>query len=122
MSQIILTGKLFMSNMMNVDEIFSVFTIICALACAVIVTRWTIIFYNHQHHPLLIKRKSNLTIFTCLMTVFAEIFLVMFVINYSNLAFLSKSTQLYAGLLFYLLAPCSMYGIGCAYVLRYVRI
>ena len=107
--------------MITPNEIFGAVNIIAAIACAIVVAHWAIIFHKHRHHSLLVKRQSNLTIFTCVVSVLVEIFLIIpFTLHYTNFSFFSKSVQLIAGLIVFLGAPFVMYGIFGVYVLRYV--
>ena len=106
--------------MVTPNEIFGGINVVSALLLAALITYWAMLFYKHRFHSLLIKRQSNLTIFTCVLYILAEILLVIpFTLHYTDFSFLPKSVQFYSGLVVFFVASFVMYATFSTYVLRY---
>ena len=107
--------------MVTANEIFGAVNVIVAIVCTIIVGYWSLLFYKHRHHSLLVKRQSNLTIFICIMGILIELLvLIPFTLQYTDFSFLPKSAQWYPGLIMFMGSPCVVYGTYSAFVLRCV--
>lgn len=107
--------------MVTANEIFGAVNILGAMICAIIIGHWSMLFYKHRNHSLLVKRQSNLTLLICVMAVSIELLVIIpFTLHYTNFSFLPKSAQLYAGLIMFIGSPFAVYGVYSAFVLRYV--
>ena len=108
-------------NMITPNEFFGSVNIVISLICCGIITYMGTVFYKQRFHSLLIKRQSNLTIFSCVVAALAEIFiLIPFTLHYTHFSFFLKSVRFYSGLLVFITIPFIFYGGFSAYILRYV--